>query len=148
MILINEINEKIKQRPPFQMIERVLEITPNESARGIKCVSINEPYFMGHFPNAPIMPGVLIVEACAQLSSLVFECDGTDNDSIYVLLKVDNFKFIKPVIPGDVLDITVTKSKVTGPLTSFDCKVMVDNNVYSKGTLTFTKVLKDSIYQR
>ena len=148
MILINEINEKIKQRPPFQMIERVLEITPNESARGIKCVSINEPYFMGHFPNAPIMPGVLIVEACAQLSSLVFECDGTDSDSIYVLLKVDNFKFIKPVIPGDVLDITVTKSKVTGPLTSFDCKVMVDNNVYSKGTLTFTKVLKDSIYQR
>ncbi len=148
MILINEINEKIKQRPPFQMIERVLEITPNESARGIKCVSINEPYFMGHFPGTPIMPGVLIVEACAQLSSLVFESDGTDEKSIYVLLKVDNFKFIKPVIPGDVLDITVTKSKVTGPLTSFDCKVMVDGNVFSKGTLTFTKVDKDSIYQR
>ena len=148
MILINEINEKIKQRPPFQMIERVLEITPNESARGIKCVSINEPYFMGHFPNAPIMPGVLIVEACAQLSSLVFECDGTDLNYIYVLLKVDNFKLIKPVIPGDVLDITVTKSKVTGPLTSFDCKVLVDGNIYSKGTLTFTKVDRKTIYSR
>ena len=148
MILINEINEKIKQRPPFQMIEKVIEIVPNESARGIKCVSINEPYFMGHFPNTPIMPGVLIVEACAQLSSLVFEFDGTDTESIYVLLKVDNFKFIKPVIPGDVLDITVNKSKVTGPLVSFDCKVMVDGNIYSKGTLTFTKIDKNSIYQR
>ena len=67
MMNINDINKRLKQRPPFQMIERVIELTPNESARGIKCVSINEPYFMGHFPDAPIMPGVLIVEACAQL---------------------------------------------------------------------------------
>lgn len=148
MIYINEINEKIKQRPPFQMIERVIELVPNESARGIKCVSVNEPYFMGHFPEAPIMPGVLIVEACAQLSSLVFEANGTDDEYIYVLLKVDNFKFVKPVIPGDVLDITVNKSKITGPLTTFDCKVLVDGNIHAKGTLTFTKVLKDSIYQR
>ena len=81
MILINEINEKIKQRPPFQMIDRVLEITPNESALGIKCASVNEPYFMGHFPGAPIMPGVLIIESCAQLCSLVFEADGTDTDN-------------------------------------------------------------------
>ena len=58
MILINEINEKIKQRPPFQMIDRVLEITPNESAKGIKCVSVNEPFFQGHFPEYPVMPGV------------------------------------------------------------------------------------------
>ena len=148
MILIDEINEKIKQRPPFQMIDRVLEIVPNESAIGRKCVSVNEPYFMGHFPGSPIMPGVLIVESCAQLCSLVFEADGTDAENIYVLLKVDNFKFVKAVIPGDVLELQVNKSKVLGPLTSFDCKVMVDNTVYSKGTLTFTKVLKDSIYQR
>ena len=148
MILINEINEKIKQRPPFQMIDRVLEITPNESAKGIKCVSVNEPYFMGHFPGAPIMPGVLIIESCAQLCSLVFEADGTDKDNIYVLLKVDGFKFIKAVIPGDVLNIEVAKTKILGPITTFDCKVLVDGNIYSKGTLSFTKVPKDTIYQR
>ena len=129
MILINEINEKIKQRPPFQMIDRVLEINPNESAVGIKCVSVNEPYFMGHFPGAPIMPGVLIIESCAQLCSLVFEADGTDTDNIYVLLKVDGFKFIKAVIPGDVLNINVTKTKVLGPITTFDCKVIVNDKV-------------------
>jgi 3-hydroxyacyl-[acyl-carrier-protein] dehydratase len=148
MILINEINEKIKQRPPFQMIDRVLEINPNESALGIKCVSVNEPYFMGHFPGSQIMPGVLIIESCAQLCSLVFEASGTDTDNIYVLLKVDGFKFIKAVIPGDVLNISVTKTKVLGPITTFDRKVMVDGNIYSKGTLSFTKVPKDTIYQR
>lgn len=148
MILINEINEKIKQRPPFQMIDRVIEVTPNESAYGIKCVSVNEPYFMGHFPGSPIMPGVLIIEACAQLCSLVFEATGTDTDNIYVLLKVDGFKFIKAVIPGDVLNIYVTKAKSLGPITTFDCKVLVDGAVYSKGTLAFTKVPKDTIYQR
>ena len=148
MILIDEINEKIKQRPPFQMIDRVLEIVPNESAIGRKCVSVNEPYFMGHFPGSPIMPGVLIVESCDQLCSLVFEADGTDAENIYVLLKVDNFKFVKAVIPGDVLELQVNKSKVLGPLTSFDCKVLVDGNIYSKGTLTFTKVDRKTIYSR
>ncbi|MBR4598892.1 MAG: hypothetical protein IKO39_02450, partial [Treponema sp.] len=72
---IFEISEKIAQRPPFQMFERVLELKPGESATGIKNVSVNEPYFMGHFPGTPIMPGVLIVESCAQLCSLVIEKD-------------------------------------------------------------------------
>lgn len=146
MMNINDINKRLKQRPPFQMIERVIELTPNESARGIKCVSINEPYFMGHFPDKPIMPGVLIIEACAQLSSLVMEDDGTDPDKVYVLLKVDGFKFIKPVIPGYQLDITVTKSKVIGPLTEFEAKVLVEGNVYAKGKMTFTQVDKSQIY--
>lgn len=118
MMNINEINKRIKQRPPFQMIEKVLELTPNVEATGLKNVSVNEPYFMGHFPDNPIMPGVLIIESCAQLCSLVIESDGSDADLIYVLLKVDNFKFIKPVIPGDTLIINVKKSKVMGPLTT------------------------------
>jgi len=146
MMNINEINKRIKQRPPFQMIERVLELNPGESATGIKNVSVNEPYFMGHFPDAPIMPGVLIIECCAQLSSLVFDTDAANPDVIYVLLKVDNFKFVKPVIPGDRLTITVTKTKLIGPLAVFDAKVMVDDEVRAKGTMTFTSVPKDQIY--
>lgn len=146
MMNINDISKRIKQRPPFQMIERVLELEPNVSARGIKNVSVNEPYFMGHFPDAPIMPGVLIIESCAQLCSLVMEPDGTDQDYIYVLLKVDGFKFIKPVIPGDQLDITVTMTKNAGPLTAFDAVVKVADKVYAKGNMTFTKVLRSQIY--
>ncbi len=143
---INDINKKIRQRPPFQMIEKVIELEPNVSATGIKNVSVNEPYFMGHFPDAPIMPGVLVIECCAQLSSLVIDSDGVKDGQIYVLLKVDNFKFIKPVIPGDTLVITVKKSKVLGPLTSFDAIVKVDDVVYAKGSMTFTSVNKEAIY--
>lgn len=146
MLNINDINKRIKQRPPFQMIERVIDWTPGESATGIKNVSINEPYFMGHFPDAPIMPGVLIIESCAQLCSLVFDTEGGNPDIIYVLLKVDNFKFVKPVIPGDQLVITVTKTKIMGPLAVFDAVVKVNDEIRSKGTMTFTMVEKSKIY--
>lgn len=143
---INDINQRIRQRPPFEMIEKVTELEPNVSATGIKNVSVNEPYFQGHFPGSPIMPGVLIIECCAQLSSLVIDNTGVKEDEVYVLLKVDRFKFIKPVIPGDQLVITVTKSKVLGPLTSFDAVVKVDGVVHAKGSMTFTAVRKDQLY--
>ena len=146
MLNINDINKRIKQRPPFQMIERVIELNQGESATGIKNVSVNEPYFMGHFPDAPIMPGVLIIESCAQLCSLVFDTEGGNPDIIYVLLKVDNFKFVKPVIPGDQLVITVTKTKIMGPLAVFDAVVKVNDEIRSKGTMTFTMVEKSKIY--
>ena len=93
-----EINARIRQRPPFQMIERVTALEPGKSATGIKCVSVNEPYFQGHMPGLPIMPGVLLIESAAQLCSLVIEADGSDVDKVYVLLKVRDFKFVKPVV--------------------------------------------------
>lgn len=147
MMNINEVDKRLKQRPPFQMIERVTELVPNESACGIKNVSINEPYFMGHFPDAPIMPGVLIMESCAQLCSLVMD-GGDEADKLYVLLKVDNFKFIKPVIPGDTLKISVKKTRQAGPLISFDAVVQVEDTVHAKGSVTFTSVDKESVYSR
>ena len=143
---IYQISEKIAQRPPFQMIERVTELVPNEKATGIKNVSVNEPYFIGHFPGTPIMPGVLIVESCAQLCSLVIEKSPEDlNDKLYVLLKIDGFKFIKPVIPGDRLEITVNKTKGGGVLVGFDCVVKVDGAVFAKGALTFTTIPKEAV---
>ena len=143
---IYQISEKIAQRPPFQMIERVTELVPNEKAPGIKNVSVNEPYFTGHFPGTPIMPGVLIVESCAQLCSLVIEKSPEDlNDKLYVLLKIDGFKFIKPVIPGDRLEITVNKTKGGGVLVGFDCVVKVDGAVFAKGALTFTTIPKEAV---
>lgn len=147
MLKINEINKRIKQRPPFQMIEKVIELEEGVSATGLKNVSINEPYFMGHFPDAPIMPGVLIIESCAQLCSLVFDTEGANPDLIYVLLKVDGFKFLKPVIPGDTLKINVVKTKTTGPLVTFSAKVFVDDELKAKGEMTFTSVEKNKIYE-
>lgn len=143
---IFEISEKIAQRPPFQMIEKVTELVPNESAVGIKNVSVNEPYFMGHFPGTPIVPGVLIVESCAQLCSLVIEKKPEDlDDKLYVLLKIDGFKFVKPVIPGDQLEIAVNKTKGGGIIVGFDCVVKVNGNLHAKGSLTFTTIPKDSL---
>ncbi|MBR4277741.1 MAG: beta-hydroxyacyl-ACP dehydratase, partial [Lachnospiraceae bacterium] len=83
MMNINEVQKRIKQRPPFQMIEKIVEIRDGEYAKGIKNVSINEPYFMGHFPDTPIMPGVLLIEAAAQLCSVTIESEGTDESLIY-----------------------------------------------------------------
>ena len=136
MMNIFEINKRIGQRPPFQMIEKVLELEPNVSARGIKNVSINEPYFMGHFPDAPIMPGVLIIESCAQLCSLVIDDGGKSREE----------GRLKPVIPGDTLDITVTATRINKVLASFDAVVKVDGNVYAKGSMTFTTVDRKDIY--
>ena len=147
MLKINEINKRIKQRPPFQMIEKVIELEEGVSATGLKNVSINEPYFLGHFPDAPIMPGVLIIESCAQLCSLVFDTEGANPNLIYVLLKVDGFKFLKPVIPGDTLKINVVKTKTTGPLVTFSAKVFVDDELKAKGEMTFTSVEKNKIYE-
>lgn len=143
---IYEISQRIAQRPPFQMVEKVIELVPNESATGIKNVSVNEPYFMGHFPGAPIMPGVLIVESCAQLCSLVIEKKPEDlDDKLYVLLKIDGFKFVKPVIPGDQLELSVVKTKGGGPLVGFDCTVKVNGTLHAKGALTFTTIPKESL---
>lgn len=143
---IVEINKRIKQRPPFQMVERVLEVVPGESVKALKNVSVNEPYFMGHFPDAPIMPGVLIIESCAQACSLAIEADGTDDSIIYVLLKVKDFKFLKPIIPGDTLIMDCKKLSGGAGLFTFAVTVTVNDKVRAKGELLFTAVPKDTIY--
>ncbi len=145
MMNLMQINSRIKQRPPFQMIERVTELVEGEYAKGIKNVSVNEPYFVGHFPDTPIMPGVLIIECCAQLCSLVVE-GSLDDDKLYVLLKVNDFKFLKPVIPADTLNICVKKQRSAGQLVTFDALVTVEGEVRAKGSLTFTQIDKESVY--
>lgn len=148
MMNINEVQKRIKQRPPFQMIEKVLAVEDGEYAKGIKCVSVNEPYFAGHFPDAPIMPGVLVIEACAQLCSITMESQGTEDDKIYVLLKCEEFKFLRPVIPGDCLEIEVRKESGGAGLVKFNAKVTVDGKVKAKGILAFTSMNKEDIYNQ
>lgn len=147
MMTLPEINRRLKQRPPFQMIERVLEWEPNVSATGIKCVSVNEPYFMGHFPDTPIMPGVLIIECAAQLCSLVIQPDeAEDSGRLYVLLRVRDFKFLKPVVPGDRLTIEVKVTQMTAAACACACAVTADGVTKAKGELLFTSMPRDDVY--
>lgn len=148
MMNLLEINSRIKQRPPFQMIERVTELEPGISAKGIKCVSVNEPYFMGHFPDAPIMPGVLMIESAAQLCSLVIAPEGAaeDESKLYVLLKVKDFKFLRPVIPGDKLEIEVKVTMASAAAYEFSAVISVDGAVRAKGIMLFTAMDKSAVY--
>lgn len=148
MMNLLEINQRIKQRPPFQMIERVTELEPGVSAKGIKCVSVNEPYFTGHFPDSPIMPGVLLIESAAQLCSLVIAPEGAaeDENKLYVLLKVKDFKFLKPVIPGDRLEIEVKVTMASAAAYEFSAVISVDGAVRAKGCMLFTSMDKNAVY--
>lgn len=148
MMNLLEINKRIKQRPPFQMIERVLELEPNVSAAGIKNVSVNEPYFTGHFPETPIMPGVLLIESAAQLCSLVIAPeDAAADEKLYVLLKVKDFKFLKPVIPGDTLTINVKCTMSSAAAYEFSAEIKVDGVTKAKGSMLFTAIEKTAVYE-
>ena len=128
------------------MIERVTELIPGEYAKGVKCVSVNEPYFVGHFPDTPIMPGVLITESCAQLCSLVIEAPEGSDDKVYVLLKIKEFKFVRPVVPGDQLILEAKKLLAAGGLYTFSVTASVDGQLRAKGELAFTAAEKKQIY--
>ena len=148
MMNLLEINKRIKQRPPFQMIERVTELEPNVSAKGIKNVSVNEPYFVGHFPDTPIMPGVLLIECAAQLCSLVIapEDAAEDPDKLYVLLKVKDFKFLRPVIPGDRLEIEVKCTMASAAAYEFSAVISVDGKPKAKGSMLFSSMDRNLVY--
>ncbi len=141
-----EINKRLRQRPPFQMIERITELDPGKTGKGIKCVSVNEPYFIGHFPDAPIMPGVLVIECAAQLCSLIMPENTEDKDKIYVLLKVKDFKFLKPVIPGDSLEIEAKVTMSSSAAYEFYSEIRCGREIKAKGTLLFTSVDKEAVY--
>ena len=107
MMDVNEICKVIPHRYPFLLVDRIVELEPNRRAVGIKNVSINESFFQGHFPEKPMMPGVLICEAMAQVAAMLSRSSSQDTDKVFVLTGLDRVKFKQPVEPGDQLRIEV-----------------------------------------
>ena len=133
---INGIKEMIPHRYPFLLIDKVIDVVANESCIGIKNVTNNEPFFQGHFPNHPVMPGVLIVEAMAQTSAvLVVHTLGEEaKGKVVYFMSVEEAKFRKPVIPGDVLRIECKVAQNRKNVWKFKAKATVDGVVVAEST--------------
>ncbi len=140
MLDINEIMKIIPQRPPILMIDRVEELVSGESCVAYKNVCINEPYFEGHFPGNPIMPGVLIVEALAQTGAVAILSKEENKGRNALFGGIDKLRFKKPVLPGDVLKLEVKIIKQKGPIGVGEAVATVDGKVAAKGELTFAIV--------
>jgi 3-hydroxyacyl-[acyl-carrier-protein] dehydratase len=125
---VNRIKELIPHRYPFLMIDKLIDVIPDVRATGIKNVTINEPYFQGHFPNRPIMPGVLIIESMAQTAGvLVMETIGAEGKgSLVYFLTVDTARFRKPVTPGDCLHVRVEIIRNRGDVWKFKGEATVE----------------------
>lgn len=135
---VTEIMNMIPHRYPILLVDRILEFTPGEGAVGLKNVTMNEPHFMGHFPGAPVMPGVLIVEAMAQTAAVVVVKTLGDEakGKLVYFMTIENAKFRKPVTPGDSLHIHVQKIHSRGPVWKFSGKAMVDGKVYAEASFS------------
>jgi len=137
MIEIREIMAMLPHAYPFLLVDRIVEIEPGKRVVGIKNVTYNEPFFPGHFPGRPIMPGVLIVEAMAQAAGiLVFNSlPEEDRKKTVFFLGMDNVRFRKPVIPGDQLRLEMEITKHRQAIWGFKGKAVVDGKLVAEGDL-------------
>ncbi len=128
---INEIMKHLPHRYPFLLVDRIVESNPGISAVGIKNVTINEPFFQGHFPDQPIMPGVLIIEAMAQVAGILAFCSGVEGKSVY-FMSVEKAKFRRPIVPGDQVRMEVKLLHRRGNVWKFSGAAMVEGKVVSE----------------
>lgn len=128
---VKEILRALPHRYPFLLVDRVLDYRPHEWIRAVKNVTINEPFFPGHFPGHPVMPGVLILEALAQASGILNHLSVEDKDAsnpLYYLVKIDKARFKRTVMPGDQLVLEVTQKRMLRRMGLYTCIASVDEN--------------------
>ncbi len=135
MIDIREIQGILPHRYPFLLVDRILEIEPGIKAIGIKNVTVNEPFFLGHFPGNPIMPGVLIVEAMAQVAAVMAFRSGVQGRAVY-FMSIEKAKFRKPVIPGDQIKFEIKVLQQRGNVWRFSGNAFVDEKLVSEAEFT------------
>lgn len=141
MMDIHEILKQLPHRYPFLMVDRVLEIEKGKRIKALKNVTINEPFFVGHFPHRPVMPGVLMLEAMAQVAALLaFDALGTSpsDKTIYYFAGIDGARFKRPVEPGDQLVMDVTLDRMKSGIFKFKGTARVDEHIACEAELMCT----------
>lgn len=144
MMDVKEIQNILPHRYPFLLVDRILELKPGEKAVGIKNVTINEPFFTGHFPGNPIMPGVLIIEALAQVAAILGFRSGVQGDTVY-FMSIEKAKFRKPVVPGDCLRLEITILQHRGNVWKFSGNATVDEKLVAEADFTAMVVKNEEI---
>ena len=141
---IHRIAEMIPHRYPFLLVDRLVDVDPGESAVGIKNVTANEPFFQGHFPDRPVMPGVLIIEAMAQTAAVIVVASlgGSAEGKLVYFMSIENARFRKPVEPGDQLRLVCRKERQRGNVWKFTGEALVDGTVVAEAT--YTAMIMDS----
>ena len=135
---IRKILDTLPHRYPFILVDKVISLVPNETITAIKNVTINEEFFVGHFPNYPVMPGVLIIEALAQTAGILsFKSmnQTADDNTLYFFVGIDNCRFKRPVVPGDVLNLNVSIEKVRGGVWKYNAIATVEDNTCAQADL-------------
>jgi len=134
---VRQIQSIIPHRPPFLLIDRILEVEPGVRAVGLKNVTMNEPFFAGHFPDYPVMPGVLIVEALAQVGAVAILMVEANRGKIAMFAGIDNLRFRGQVTPGDTLTLSVEIIRLKGPIGKGKAVATVDGKVVVEGEIMF-----------
>ncbi len=133
----NEIQQILPHRYPFLLVDKIVEMEPGKSAKGIKCVSANEMQFMGHFPQMHVMPGVLIIEALAQTGAVALLSEEENKGKLAFFGGIKNARFRKQVVPGDVLELNCEIISRKGPVGFGKAAAVVDGKVAVTAELTF-----------
>lgn len=137
MLTVSQIKEIIPHRYPFLLVDRILEVEPMKRAVGIKNVSANEGFFQGHFPNKPIMPGVLLLEAMAQVGGVAMLYSEEYRNKLAVFAGMDRVKFRRPVVPGDQVRMVAEIIKVRGTMGKIWAEAFVDGELVAEGEFLF-----------
>jgi 3-hydroxyacyl-[acyl-carrier-protein] dehydratase len=132
---IHKILQLLPHRYPFLLVDRVLEITPRETITALKNVTMNEPFFQGHFPDFPVMPGVLIIEALAQTAALLTFSEERAEDAVYYFAGIDGARFKKPVSPGDQIILKVSIDRILRGIWKYKGVALVDDAVVAEAEM-------------
>lgn len=135
MMNINEIMQYLPHRYPFLLVDRIIDLQPGKSITGIKNVTFNEPFFQGHFPGQPIMPGVLIIEAMAQVAGIAAFSSGMEGKAVY-FMSIEKAKFRRPVVPGDQLKLEIKVLQQRGNVWKFSGAATVEGKIASEADFT------------
>jgi len=137
MLTVNQIQAIIPHRYPMLLVDRILEIEPMKRAVGIKNVTANEQFFQGHFPGKPIMPGVLLLEAMAQVGGVAMLCSEEYRGKLAFFAGIDRVKFRRPVVPGDQLRMVAEIIKIRGTMGKIWAEAFVDDELVAEGEFLF-----------